>query len=97
EWMRTLNTTYKTSIAAAKVYEYPTIRKFAEYLEQELNMGVEGAPEESIKDPWFLVSEEQGDSEQAREGISQEGNKWAAEQEPAKEANSIKPVQREYK
>ncbi|NQX71853.1 polyketide synthase dehydratase domain-containing protein [Paenibacillus alba] len=97
EWMRTLNAMYRTSIAAAKIYEYPTIRKFAEYLEQELNMGVEGETEESVKDPWFLFSEEQGDSEQAREGISQEGNKGVAEQEPTKEAIPIKPVQHAYK
>ncbi|WP_217559259.1 phosphopantetheine-binding protein, partial [Paenibacillus sp. GbtcB18] len=48
EWMRTLNTTYKTSIAAAKVYEYPTIRKFAEYLEQELNMPRAGLQQADI-------------------------------------------------
>lgn len=38
EWIRTINRQYNTSITSTKVYDYPSIREFAEYLEKELNM-----------------------------------------------------------
>ncbi|QNV57856.1 Polyketide synthase PksN [Paenibacillus polymyxa E681] len=37
EWVRNINKRYGTSIAATKVYDYPTIRQFAAYLAQEIN------------------------------------------------------------
>lgn len=37
EWIRALNKQYGISIPGPKVYEYPTIRKFAGFLEKELN------------------------------------------------------------
>jgi polyketide synthase PksM len=36
EWIRTLNQRYGTAIAATKVYDYPSIREFAGFLEREL-------------------------------------------------------------
>ncbi|WGV33690.1 SDR family NAD(P)-dependent oxidoreductase [Paenibacillus polymyxa] len=37
EWVRNINKRYGTSIAATKVYDYPTIRQFATFLAQEIN------------------------------------------------------------
>ncbi|MBP1177198.1 polyketide synthase PksN [Paenibacillus sp. PvR133] len=37
EWVRNINKRYGTSIAATKVYDYPTIHQFAAYLAQEIN------------------------------------------------------------
>ncbi|MBP2000176.1 polyketide synthase PksN [Paenibacillus shirakamiensis] len=37
EWIRTLNARYGTHIPATKVYDYPTLRQFSTYLEQEMN------------------------------------------------------------
>nr|WP_255517877.1 PfaD family polyunsaturated fatty acid/polyketide biosynthesis protein [Thermoactinomyces sp. CICC 10523] len=36
EWIKTLNKTYGTSIKATRVYDYPTIRDFARFLQREL-------------------------------------------------------------
>jgi acyl transferase domain-containing protein/acyl carrier protein len=43
EWIRDINKKYGTSIAATKVYDYPTIREFAEFLQRELD-GQERGP-----------------------------------------------------
>ncbi|MBU9709974.1 SDR family NAD(P)-dependent oxidoreductase [Paenibacillus sp. AK121] len=37
EWIRNMNKRYGTSIAATKVYDYPTILQFTEFLAQEIN------------------------------------------------------------
>ncbi|MEK5142623.1 SDR family NAD(P)-dependent oxidoreductase [Paenibacillus sp. FSL M7-0134] len=37
EWVQNINKRYGTSIAATKVYDYPTIHQFAAYLAQEIN------------------------------------------------------------
>ncbi|MBY9081331.1 hypothetical protein KIH86_19950 [Paenibacillus sp. HN-1] len=37
EWIRAVNKQYGTSITATLVYDYPTIREFVSFLEQELN------------------------------------------------------------
>ncbi|MDY7989342.1 SDR family NAD(P)-dependent oxidoreductase [Paenibacillus polymyxa] len=37
EWVRNINKRFGTSIAATKVYDYPTIRQFATFLAQEIN------------------------------------------------------------
>lgn len=37
EWIQTINKQYGTAIAASKVYDYPSIHEFAEFLEKELN------------------------------------------------------------
>ncbi|MCR8978417.1 SDR family NAD(P)-dependent oxidoreductase [Brevibacillus laterosporus] len=37
EWVKAINKKYKTSITATKVYDYPSIREFAEYLHKELS------------------------------------------------------------
>ncbi|WP_281285985.1 PfaD family polyunsaturated fatty acid/polyketide biosynthesis protein [Melghirimyces algeriensis] len=36
EWVKTLNKTYGTAIKATKVYDYPTLRDFAQYVANEL-------------------------------------------------------------
>nr|WP_226001950.1 SDR family NAD(P)-dependent oxidoreductase [Paenibacillus sp. BJ-4] len=38
EWVRNINKRYGTSIVATKVYDYPTLLQFAEFLAQEINM-----------------------------------------------------------
>lgn len=37
EWVRGINDAYGTSVAATKVYDYPTIREFAAFIEKELS------------------------------------------------------------
>lgn len=37
EWVQAINKQYGTAIAASKVYDYPSIREFAGFLEKELN------------------------------------------------------------
>ncbi|WP_220025472.1 SDR family NAD(P)-dependent oxidoreductase [Paenibacillus sp. S02] len=37
EWVQNINKRYGTSIAATKVYDYPTIHQFATFLAQEIN------------------------------------------------------------
>ncbi|MCP5002638.1 MAG: hypothetical protein GY941_01610, partial [Planctomycetes bacterium] len=36
EWIKAINQEYGTSVSATKVYDYPTIRKFAVFLEEEI-------------------------------------------------------------
>ncbi|MCP5006113.1 MAG: hypothetical protein GY941_19565, partial [Planctomycetes bacterium] len=36
EWIKAINQEYRTSVSATKVYDYPTIEKFALFLEQEI-------------------------------------------------------------
>ncbi len=38
EWVKVLNKQYGTSIAATKVYDYPSIREFADFLEKGLHI-----------------------------------------------------------
>lgn len=37
EWIQAINKYYKTTIAATKIYDYPTIHQFVLFLEKELN------------------------------------------------------------
>ncbi|MBO1583289.1 PfaD family polyunsaturated fatty acid/polyketide biosynthesis protein [Bacillus sp. XF8] len=37
EWIKTLNKTYGTAIKATKVYDYPTLRDFSQYVADELD------------------------------------------------------------
>ncbi|MCP5004461.1 MAG: polyketide synthase, partial [Planctomycetes bacterium] len=37
EWIKAINQEYGTSVSATKVYDYPTIQKFALFLEEEIN------------------------------------------------------------
>jgi acyl carrier protein/predicted DNA-binding protein YlxM (UPF0122 family) len=37
-WVQGINKRYETSIATTKVYDYPTISEFAEFMEKELNI-----------------------------------------------------------
>ncbi|UJF34786.1 type I polyketide synthase [Paenibacillus hexagrammi] len=44
EWIRVINKQHGTSISATIVYDYPTIREFARYLENEVNgQGIQAA------------------------------------------------------
>ncbi|MCP5002908.1 MAG: thioester reductase, partial [Planctomycetes bacterium] len=36
EWIKSINQEYGTSVSATKVYDYPTIQKFAVFIEQEI-------------------------------------------------------------
>lgn len=44
EWIKAINSQYGTSIAPTKIYEYPSIREFAVFLENELKDGVGQIP-----------------------------------------------------
>ncbi|GER89942.1 hypothetical protein KDW_41040 [Dictyobacter vulcani] len=49
EWIKTINKHYGTSIAVTKVYDYPTIQHFADYLSRELGKQRAEHPVVSIK------------------------------------------------
>ncbi|BBB93406.1 MAG TPA: beta-ketoacyl synthase N-terminal-like domain-containing protein [Methylomusa anaerophila] len=54
EWIQEINTRFGTSIIATKVYDYPTVREFAGFLEKELNKAgqrLDQAPSESSPVP----------------------------------------------
>ena len=73
EWIRAINKQYGTSIAATKVYDYPSIREFAKFLEKELNkhgggliqIPLESTPCPSLDDLLQQVSQGTIDIEQA--------------------------------
>jgi amino acid adenylation domain-containing protein len=48
EWIREVNARYKTSISTARIYEYPTIREFTQYMASELNVLEGGLDLQSI-------------------------------------------------
>ncbi|AIY07720.1 polyketide synthase [Paenibacillus polymyxa] len=55
EWIRNLNKRYGTSIAATKVYDYPTILQFTEFLAQEINK--HGGKKSFVQQPLNTVSD----------------------------------------
>ncbi|SUA70792.1 putative polyketide synthase pksM [Paenibacillus polymyxa] len=55
EWIRNLNKRYGTSIAATKVYDYPTILQFTEFLAQEINK--HGGKKSFVQKPLNTVSD----------------------------------------
>ncbi|KZE65577.1 polyketide synthase, partial [Paenibacillus jamilae] len=55
EWIRNLNKRYGTSIAATKVYDYPTILQFTEFLAQEINK--HGGKRSLVQQPLDTVSD----------------------------------------
>jgi acyl transferase domain-containing protein/acyl carrier protein len=51
EWIQTINKKYGTSIAATRVYDYPSICEFAVFLEKELNGNRDGLIQLSLAPP----------------------------------------------
>jgi polyketide synthase PksN len=78
EWVQTINNRYRTSIAATKVYDYPTISELAGYLEEELvKQGDKIVSNSMASAPIILASESvdtqtQVNSRQSLEALQEE-------------------------
>jgi acyl transferase domain-containing protein len=57
EWIQTINKKYGTSITATKVYDYPTLRKFAGFLEKELKIHGGGLGIKEVENPSTPISQ----------------------------------------
>jgi len=79
EWIQAVNRQYGTTLTATKVYDYPSIREFAGFLQKELNKkgGVLGKVAVNTSDTYHLddvlqqVQSGLLDIEQANELLSQ--------------------------
>ncbi len=102
EWIKAVNKTYGTSLTVTKVYDYPTIRQFAAFLQQELGtepiLEEETEPQktEAVKKPSNIllqpVAAQKQPVLQAKADILEAMSETAASAEPEEPIEAIEAV-----
>ncbi|MFH6681427.1 SDR family NAD(P)-dependent oxidoreductase [Bacillus amyloliquefaciens] len=101
EWIKAVNKTYGTSLTVTKVYDYPTIRQFAAFLQQELGTEpnfeeTEPQKTEAVKKPSNImlqpVTAQKQPVLQAKADILEAMSETAASAEPEEPIEPIEAV-----